>query len=183
MILESRLTELEATTQTKVTEVNNALATIAKENQAQEVFSSIPLKVKSCVTAELQERQLQEKNGLKVRIGGLSAEWDLQAIEGDYEGKWAFLKEALHPIHVGPEILEGISSKPHHDTGEHIGSGQAILHLHKHEDRIRLLQQSHLLKGKSVWIAEELTPHQLKQKAKELKKMHNARREGKWAVF
>ncbi|KAI5057417.1 hypothetical protein GOP47_0027432 [Adiantum capillus-veneris] len=48
---------------------------------------------------------------------------------------------------------------------------------------MKLLQQSRLLKGRTLWIAEELTPNQLKLKASELKKMHEARKQGKWAVY
>ncbi|KAI5078440.1 hypothetical protein GOP47_0006111 [Adiantum capillus-veneris] len=48
---------------------------------------------------------------------------------------------------------------------------------------MKLLCQSRLLKGKKIWIAEELTTNQLKSKASELKKMHEARKQGKWAVY
>ncbi|KAI5083218.1 hypothetical protein GOP47_0002961 [Adiantum capillus-veneris] len=48
---------------------------------------------------------------------------------------------------------------------------------------MRLLRQSYHLKGTKFWIAEELTANQLKRKASELKKMHEARRQGKWAVY
>lgn len=37
--------------------------------------------------------------------------------------------------------------------------------------------------GEKLWIAEELTSNQLKNKSQELKKMREAREQGKWAVF
>ncbi|KAI5076275.1 hypothetical protein GOP47_0008340 [Adiantum capillus-veneris] len=48
---------------------------------------------------------------------------------------------------------------------------------------MQLLRQSRLLKGTKFWIAEELTTNQLKLKANELKKVHEARKQGKWAVY
>ena len=47
------------------------------------------------------------------------------------------------------------------------------------EDRVKLLRQSHLLKGKTIWISEELTVNQLKAKASELKNVQEARKQGK----
>ncbi|KAI5065309.1 hypothetical protein GOP47_0020004 [Adiantum capillus-veneris] len=48
---------------------------------------------------------------------------------------------------------------------------------------MKLLCQSRLLKRKKLWIAAELTTNQLKSKASELKKMHEARKQGQWAVY
>lgn len=181
--LESRLAELETKALLKVIKVNDAFVTMAKEAQVQEVLSSISSKVQSWVTAEFQEQQLQQKNALKVCIGGLSAKWDVQGAKSDYESDLTILNEALHPIHLEQGIIESINSKFQRDLGERHSSGQAILLFFKHEDHVRLLQQSRLLKGKKIWIAEELTFNQLKNKSMELKKMHIARREGKWALF
>ncbi|KAI5072532.1 hypothetical protein GOP47_0012638 [Adiantum capillus-veneris] len=48
---------------------------------------------------------------------------------------------------------------------------------------MQLLRQSRLLKGTKSWISEELMTNQLKLKKNELKKMHEARKEGKWPVY
>ena len=48
---------------------------------------------------------------------------------------------------------------------------------------MELFRQSRFLKGKQVWISEELTTNQLKNKSSKLKKMHKARKQGKWAVY
>ncbi|KAI5064860.1 hypothetical protein GOP47_0019555 [Adiantum capillus-veneris] len=64
-----------------------------------------------------------------------------------------------------------------------IPSGHAILEFESREGRLKLLQQSRLLKDTKFWIAEELTPLQLKRKSEELKKVHEAHKQGKWAVY
>ncbi|KAI5082183.1 hypothetical protein GOP47_0001926 [Adiantum capillus-veneris] len=48
---------------------------------------------------------------------------------------------------------------------------------------MQLLCQSRLLKGTKFLIADELTTIQLKLKANELKKIHEACKQGKWAVY
>lgn len=182
--LEIRLSELEVMAKSKAVEVKDAISTIssmATSAQVQEVTSSLTHKVQACVTANFRERRLQEENALKIRIGGLPTEWDSRNI--DFEDEVMALNEALHPAHVDRDALEAISNKRNHSKEDRIANGQAILILAKPEDRLRLLQQSRLLKGTTMWIAEELTPTQLKHKAQELKKMHAARREGKWAVL
>lgn len=179
--LEARLQELESVAKLKATEVNQAISNMVTETQAQDLVSSIPHKVQTYVAAELRERRLQEDNSLKVRIGGLPTQWDASNI--DYEDGLAALSEAIQPIQLDRKVVECISNKLNHDKKERIPSGHAIITFTTPEDRIRLLQQSRLLKGTSIWFAEELTPNQLKHKAQELKKMHKARQEGKWAVF
>lgn len=68
-------------------------------------------------------------------------------------------------------------------THRRVPPKQCIITFKDKEERMHLLRQSLLLKGKKLWIAEELTTHQLKSKSSELNKMHDARKQGKWAVY
>ena len=51
------------------------------------------------------------------------------------------------------------------------------------KEKIAVMKQARALKGTKIWIADELTPLQLKSKKEELAKVHEARRQGKWAVY
>ena len=51
------------------------------------------------------------------------------------------------------------------------------------DDKIKVMKQTKSLQGTSVWISDELTLIQLKNRAKELAKVREARKEGKWAVY
>ena len=45
------------------------------------------------------------------------------------------------------------------------------------------MKQARALKGTTVWMADELPPLQLKSKKVELAKVHEVRKQGKWAVY
>ena len=51
------------------------------------------------------------------------------------------------------------------------------------QDKIKVMKQARSLKGTKVWMADELTPLQLKSKKAELAKVHEVRKQGKWAVY
>ena len=51
------------------------------------------------------------------------------------------------------------------------------------DDKIKVMKQTRSLQCTSVWISDELTPLQLKNRAKELVKVREAREQGKWAVY
>ena len=166
----------------KANEVDTAISTMATGAQIQEVTSSLNHRVQACMDANIRERQLQEKNALKVRVGGLPTQWDSWQV--DYETGLTTFLETLHPVRIDADSLEMVCNKKcRHLKADRIASGQAILVFNKPEDRLRVLQQSRLLKGTTMWIAKELTSTQLKHKAQELKKMHAARRIGHWAVL
>ncbi|KAH7444147.1 hypothetical protein KP509_02G066800 [Ceratopteris richardii] len=50
-------------------------------------------------------------------------------------------------------------------------------------DKIAVMKQAKSLQGTKVWIADELTPLQLKNRQAELTKVREARKNGKWAVY
>ena len=50
------------------------------------------------MNANLRERRLQEKNVLKVRVGGLPTQWDSWQV--DYEAGLTTFLETLHPVHI-----------------------------------------------------------------------------------
>ena len=140
-----------------------------KENQ-KETQAKIDKKVEEA----MQEKKLQDSLSLKIRIGGLpSSPW---SEDSSLEEALNKLNTFLEPINIEPETLSSLDDR-------RVPEGQCILTFIEKEDRVRLLQQSHLLKGKKVWIAEELTTNQLKAKASELKKVYEARKQGKWAVY
>lgn len=151
------------------------------EAHAQQVAIDITTKVGTCVSMELRERHFQEKNVLKVRIGGLPQAWDTHT--GSFEDAITFLNECIKSIHIDPNSLEKVCNKADHKSGKRISSSHAILIFKDKESRLRLLQQSRLLKGTKLWIAEELTLFQLKHKEEQLKKVRAARAKGKWAVY
>lgn len=107
---------------------------------------------------------------LQARIGGLPPVGFLR--EDTIEETIQKVNASLQSINIEPDHIESIvKGKNDHCT----------LIFKTKEDRI--LRQSHLLKGKNLWIAEELTSNQLKNKVFELKKMREARQQGKWAVL
>ena len=160
-----------ASIHTGVKEVQTIKTMLETQKENQEATNA---KIDKKVDAAMQEKKLQDALSLKVRIGGLPSLWPEDASLEDAITK---LNTFLEPIKIKPETLSWLA-----DRGK-LPEGQCILTFIDREDRVRLLQQSHLLKGKKVWIAEELTTNQLKAKASELKKVHEARKQGKWAVY
>ncbi len=60
---------------------------------------------------------------------------------------------------------------------------QAKVHYYDMREKIAVMKQTKSLQGTSVWISDELTPIQLKNRSSELTKVREARRNGKWAVY
>ena len=88
------------------------------------------------------------------------------------------LNNILKPINIKANTISWING-----TKRRVPSEHCVLTFKNKKGWVQLLCQSHLLKGKTLWIVEELTLTQLKAKASELKKMHEARKQGKWAVY
>lgn len=113
---------------------------------------------------------------------GLPQAWDTNT--EPFEDAIAFLNNTIKLVHINPNLIENVSNKIDPPIpGQRIPSGHAVLCLKDKESRVRLLQQSRLLKDTKFWIAEELTLLQLKHKEEELKKVRAARAKGKWAVY
>ena len=51
------------------------------------------------------------------------------------------------------------------------------------QEKIKVMKQTRSLQGTKVWMADELTPLQLKSKKQELAKVQEARKQGKWVVY
>ena len=104
--LKERLSALELQVRTLTTiATNKAKEVEAKVNKVEakgwDAAVNIAAKVEKCVSAEIRERVLQEKNSLKVRIGGLPEPWITSKNE-DFDKSITILVEALHPIHLDP---------------------------------------------------------------------------------
>ncbi|MCO5603041.1 hypothetical protein L7F22_057184 [Adiantum nelumboides] len=173
--LEARLSALEACFDTMVglATTDKVKEVKAKVTQAHTIALT---KVETCVKTELREQHLQEENTIKVRIGGLPQAWDEYK---DFSKGITFLNKTFKPVNVNYDKIASLTNK---SNNKHTPSGHAILEL-ENKGRLRLLQQLRLLKGTRFWIAEELTSMQLKHKGDELKKVHMARAQGKWAVY
>ena len=155
-----------------VQEVKTIKTMLAAQREEQEPTHE---KINTKIHAAMQQQKMQESISLKVRIGGLPpSPWSEEAKLEEAIDK---LKKFLEPINIESDTISSLD-----DTGR-VPVGQCILTFMDKEDRVKLLRQSHLLKGKTIWIAEELTTNQLKAKASELKKVHEARKQGKWAVY
>ena len=75
---------------------------------------------------------------------------------------------------------------PFIDIGDPIVSPKGkhvILRYSTMQEKIKVMKQTHSLQGTTVWMADELTPTQLKNRKQELAKVHEARKQGKWAVY
>ena len=86
------------------------------------------------------------------------------------------------------EILERKVSRaiPFIDIGEpmiEIKGKHILLRYSDIQDKIKVMKQARSLKGTKVWMADELTPLQLKSKKQELAKVHEARKQEKWVVY
>ena len=173
--LKTRLSELEARFDSIIGLATDKVKEV--EAKVTQVHSATIAKVQTCVTTELCEHKSQEENALKIRIGGLPSPWctpeDTLVVEAIIK-----LNVILQPINLKPETVSWIN-----DTHRHVPPEQGVLTFKDKEERAKLLHQSHLLKGTKIWITEELTINQLKNKRTELLKMHEARKQGKWAVY
>lgn len=127
------------------------------------------------------KRKQQEKNVLKVHIRGLSQAWDKSTTP--FEELIASLNETLSLDIINLATMSWVSNKTQLFIGNQILNGQAILRFLDKEHHQHPLQQSCLLKDTNFWIAEELSPTQLKRKGEQLKKILPAQEAGKWAIY
>ena len=159
---------------TGVQEVKSIKTMLAIQKEEQEATHE---QINSKIHTAIQEQKMQESLSLKIRIAGLPlAPWNNE--EDTFEETLDKLNKILEPINIKYHSITYID-----EAKGRVPTGQCIQTFRNKEEPVKLLQQSHLLKGKKPWIAEELTTNQLKAKASELKKMHEARKQGKWAVY
>ena len=115
----------------------------------------------------------------QIRICGLPSGWDRENIalemEEDYILETDVLKAQLSK--VVPFVNLG-------DPSLIIVKGtQARVSYSYKAEKIAVMQQTRSLKGTKVWIADELTPLQLKNRPEELAKVGEERKNGKWSVY
>lgn len=140
---------------------------------------TIKIQFKQEILTELKENEKRACNECKVRVGGLKDGWEnteyLEPEETDEylttQAIWRRkLTKAIPFVDIGEPYIEL--------KGKH-----AIMLYDSKEDKIKLMKQTKSLAGTSVWIADELTPLQLKNRKKELARVKDARNQGKWAVY
>ena len=130
----------------------------------------------SKVMSEMQEKEDMESNKKVIRIGGMQDDWTKAEVEEDeYMTDTAIWKlkldKAVPFVDLGDPCYISIKGK------------QAVVHYENMTEKIAVMKQTKSLQGTKVWISDELTPLQLKNRATELVKVREARKEGKWAVY
>lgn len=134
------------------------------------------------VISTIKEEELQESVARSTRVGGLPEGWDKQEVRTQTE------VEEVHYI-LEIEIMKRRISRvlPSVNIGDPYcitpKGSHAIMDYYDKKDKIKILRQSKLLQGTKLWLADELTPTQLKNKSAELAKVRAARQAGKWAVY
>ena len=148
-------------------------------NQISKVNSTNSAHFFKDVISVVKEKERMEGTQNQIRIGGLPMGWDRENIapelQEDYILETDVLKAQLSNV------------VPFVDLGDPIfiivkGTQARLTYMDK-LDKIRVMKQTKSLQGTKVWIADELTPLQLKNKPTELAKVREARQNGKWAVY
>lgn len=151
-------------------QVSNETFPINKENLVQDVISKI------------KEEERIEQVAKCLRVGGIQEDWHMddvfepEEIENDtYISETEVMRRkiarAVPFVDLGdPYLIEA--------KGKHV----QLWYLSK-EEKSKVMRQSKSLKGTKVWLADELTPLQLRDRKKELAKVAEARKHGKWAVY
>ena len=145
-----------------------------------------PPQMVETIIAEIKERDEQDYVKREIRVGGLPDDWQTQEVLDEAEKRRA---EEGYITLTEPEILERRVKQaiPLVDIGEpsmvEIKGPHVVLRYLYLKEKIAVMKQARALKGTKIWIADELTPLQLKSKKEELAKVHEARRQGKWAVY
>lgn len=167
-VKDEKIIQLEAQLQ-----ISQEHTTQEENNQAQQQVTN---QLVHKVIAEIKEKEQIQDNKKIIRIGGLRDDWSQVAIEEDDEymtdtNIWKLkLQKAVPFVDLGDPIYIKIKGK------------QAVATYDTMEEKIKVMKQTKSLQGTKVWISDELTPLQLKERANELAKVHKARKEGKWTV-
>ena len=113
------------------------------------------------IIAEIKEQEAQDWIKKEIRVGGLPDDWQMQEVLEEKE-----IEEGRYVSE--PEILERKIKKaiPSVDIVEPslvtIKGQQIVLRYLYLKEKITVMKQTRSLKGTKVWMADELTPLQLK---------------------
>lgn len=157
-------------TETLQTEMTNHVLKVNSSNSAHFVKEVISV---------IKEKERVEGIQNQVRIGGLPLGWDRENIALELEDDYV----------LETDVLKAQLSKvvPFVDLGEPtfiiVKGTQAKVSYWDKSEKIAVMKQTRSLQGTKVWIADELTPLQLKNRPAELAKVKEARKNGKWAVY
>lgn len=163
------LSKLEEIVDTKVSKRKEKVESTVESVLEEKVI----LKIKAQVDEELKEQKRRSALALNILIGGLPADW--YRVEDSYSTLIAKLKSHTPMIEWNDDVIQEIGR---------VGRvTYAYVVFKTKKDRINILQQSKKLKGTSLWISEELTRKQLKERSAKLVQVNAARQAGKWAVY
>lgn len=172
--------QLEEQIDIKVKQAANTTDT--QSNQVPSLTTSIPPPhMVEAVISEINERDAQSWVKKEIRVGGLAEGWQEVEVLEDEEIE----NDTYVPEH---EILERKLKRaiPFVDIGEPtitIKGKHVVLRYYDLQNKIKVMKQTRSLQGTKVWMADELTPLQLKSKKQELAKVEEARKQGKWVVY
>ena len=185
--LQETLTQAQEEVKTLRTDLLSSNTTIQEVmSKTGESVSEPHPKVVETIIAEIKERDEQDYVKREIRVGGLPDDWQTQEVLDEIEQQRA---EEGYCSLTESELLERRVKKaiPSIDIGEpsmvEIKGPHVVLRYLYLKDKIAVMKQARALKGTKLWVADELTPLQLKSKKVELAKVHEARRQGKWAVY
>lgn len=164
---EAREGPIPTTLQTETTNHVSKVNSINSQHFVKEVISAV------------KEKERMESNKKVIRVGGLPQGWDRADIAPELREDYI----------LDTDVLTAQLSKvvPFVDLGDPISiivkGTQAKVSYMDNNEKIAVMKQTRSLQGTNVWIADELTPLQLKNKSTELNKVKEARKNGKWAVY
>lgn len=168
-------------------QVKHNTDTQAKQIEAatHEITSKVtapPENVVQEVLAQLKEKDEQEAIETYIRVGGIAEDWqevevlEAEEIEQDtYVPEYEILARKICRAIPFVDIGDPFAVLP---KGKHV-----ILKYSKLHEKIKVMKQARSLQGTKVWMADELTPAQIKNRKEELAKVYEARKQGKWAVY
>ena len=139
-----------------------------------------PAEPKVDIQAEIQEHHLRKENAMKIRIGGIS---DWQHENDTFDEAINKIKAAIPAIDWSASPTDDKNDDEDESSPVNLSprNGHVVITFNSKTLKKRILQQSYKLKGTKIWIAEELTRTQLKNKATKLAKVRAAREARKWA--
>lgn len=179
-IKEEKLILLEAKLQVNNTQQQQMIKEEDHEADTTQQDIKTPAQVNNQLVAEvistIKEQDKMQENKKIIRIGGLSDDWTQAEIkEEEYKTETDIWKEKL------------VQAVPFVDLGDpiyiRVKGKQAVVSYDTLEEKRTVMKQTRSLKGTKVWIQDELTPLQLKNRSNELARVRAARKEGKWAVY
>lgn len=131
------------------------------------------------IFSQLAENERITENKNKIRVGGLQEGWEkVDYLEPEETDEYLTTNEIWRR-----KLTKTIPFVEIGDPAVEIKGKHVILHYSDKGEKINVMKQTKSLAGTSVWMQDELTLLQLKNRKAELAKVKEARKQGKWAVY